>query len=209
MIIAVTVLMLVAVLLFVGYPFLRPRAHVADELDLPATGQREQLLAERENALAVLKDLELEHDIGNISREDYDALRLAQRHRAVAIMRELDEVATPVSDATPAFHNVLDNLALDDRIEAEISQARRRLDDTRETDDGPPSHDGRWECYMYASVDSADSRGFRRLRWGRVDPGGIGVAQVISPIVDVARTEHGPARCATAPARSIRMSGTA
>src|ERR671923_1772516 len=92
MVIVLTLLLLIAVLAFVGYPLLRPAVREADELAAPAEEQREQLLGERENVLSTLKDLELEHSIGNLSDGDYDALRAAQRHKAVAIFRELDHL---------------------------------------------------------------------------------------------------------------------
>src|SRR5579875_4108383 len=85
------------VLLFVGYPLLRPSAPETVEAVPPAVGQRERLLAEREQALSTLKELEFEHSIGNLSDDDYAALQSAHRHKAVAILRKLDAAA-----ATPA-----------------------------------------------------------------------------------------------------------
>src|SRR5579884_688981 len=126
MVVVVTLILLALVVAFVGYPLLRPSSPATAEG--PAAGQRDQLLAERENALAALKDLELEHSIGNLSRDDYDALRAAQRRKAVAILRELDEVRDAVDAPADAPPSPLDNLALDARLEEEIARARRRLE---------------------------------------------------------------------------------
>ena len=87
MVVVLTLLLLIVVLAFVGYPLLRPAVLAAAGPAAPAEEQRAQLLGERENVLSTLKDLELEHSIGNLSDGDYDALRAAQRHKAVAIFR--------------------------------------------------------------------------------------------------------------------------
>lgn len=126
MVLVVTLILLALVFAFVGYPLLRPASPTA--IEGPAAGQRDQLLAERENTLAALKDLELEHSIGNLSREDYDALRAGQRRKAVAILREMDEVRDAVDAPVGSPPSALDNLALDTRLEGEIAHARRRIE---------------------------------------------------------------------------------
>lgn len=119
MIIAVTLLLLIAVLAFVGYPLLQPAVEAGPTAETPGAGQMQQLLSERENALAALKDLEFEHSIGNLSTADYEALRGAQRHKAVALLRELDGVSGEESA-----------LSLDERLEAAIARARQVLQET-------------------------------------------------------------------------------
>lgn len=144
MVLIVTFLLLMLVLLFVGYPLLRPSAPEAVEAMPPAARQRERLLAEREQALSTLKELEFEHSIGNLSDDDYAALQGAHRHKAVAILRELDAAATapaatPASSAAGTMHSPetadvsralplgADDPALDARLEDEITRARERL----------------------------------------------------------------------------------
>lgn len=128
MIVAVTLALLIAVLLFVGYPLVRTHAPEREEVEEPAASQLNRLLSERENALGALKELELEHGIGNLSDEDYAALRGAQRHKAVAILREMDRLGdSPRPSAGPPD--------LDEQLEAEIARARRRLADNL-ADDG-------------------------------------------------------------------------
>src|ERR671930_262501 len=130
MVIALTLLLLLVVLAFVGYPLLRPAVPAGAEPAAPAEEQREQLLGERENALATLKDLELEHSIGNLSDGDYDALRAAQRHKAVAIFGELDRLDTDGPAVAVQHPSVLDHLTLDEQLEEEIARARQRLNGT-------------------------------------------------------------------------------
>ena len=127
MVIVLTLLLLIVVLAFVGYPLLRPAVREAAELAEPAEEQREQLLGERENVLSTLKDLELEHSIGNLSDGDYDALRVAQRHKAVAIFRELDRLDANGPAVAAQHPSVLDHLTLDEQLEEEIARARQRL----------------------------------------------------------------------------------
>ena len=118
---------LIVVLAFVGYPLLRPAVPEAAEPAAPAEEQREQLLGERENVLSTLKDLELEHSIGNLSDGDYDALRTAQRHKAVALFRELDRLDDPGPAVVSHHPSMLDHLTMDEQLEKEIARARQRL----------------------------------------------------------------------------------
>ncbi len=116
-------ILLVAVLVFVGYPLARPAREPNTLEASPAESQRRQLLLERENALAALKDLELDRAIGTLARDDYEVLRAAQRHKAVTIMQEIDRVDVRPDDGSD------DGAALEPaaRLEAEIEAARRRL----------------------------------------------------------------------------------
>jgi len=127
MVVVLTLLLLIIVLAFVGYPLLRPAVRETAEPAAPAEQQREQLLGERENVLSTLKDLELEHSIGNLSDGDYDALRTAQRHKAVAIFRELDRLDDSGPVAVSHHPSMLDHLTLDEQLEEEITRARQRL----------------------------------------------------------------------------------
>ncbi len=129
MIVVVTALLLAAVLVFVGYPLVSPSTpEAADPAVGPAVGQRERLLAEREHALATLTELEFEHSIGNLSDEDYAALQGPHRHKAVAILRELDasgDSDAGFGDARP--FSLTDEQTLDARLEDEIARARAQL----------------------------------------------------------------------------------
>src|SRR2546430_15358065 len=142
MVIVLTLLLLIVVLAFVGYPLLRPAVREAAGSAAPAQEQREQLLGERENVLATLKDLELEHSIDNLSDGDYDALRAAQRHKAVALFRELDRLDDPRPAVVSHHPSMLDHLTLDEQLEEEIARARQRLNGT-DPDTAPLSPEGR------------------------------------------------------------------
>lgn len=125
MILAVTLILLVLVLAFVGYPLLRPAPVPHEDEPTPIAGQREQLVAEREHALAALTDLEFERGVGNLSEGDYATMRAAQRHKAVAILQELDRLE-PASLARAAQRPPHAD-DLDARLEAEIARIRNSL----------------------------------------------------------------------------------
>src|SRR5438094_1927372 len=128
MVVVLTLLLLIAVLAFVGYPLLRPAVPEAIAPAAPMEQQREQLLGERENVLSTLKDLALEHSIGNLSDGDYGALRAAQRHKAVTILRELDHLDDGATTPVSRHPSALDHPTLDEQLEEEIARARQRLD---------------------------------------------------------------------------------
>jgi len=128
MILLATLLLLAAVLVFVGYPLLHPGAPDAVEpASPPLLGQRERLLAERERALATLQELEFEHNIGNLSDEDYAALQAPQRRKAVAILRELDSIDDDGVNAPVSPPPLVEDPTLDTRLEEDIARARARL----------------------------------------------------------------------------------
>ena len=133
MLLLVSLCILAAVLVYVGYPVLRPGASVplgpsSRTQDLE---RHRRLLSERAKALAALRDLEFEHSIGNISDADYAELRQAQRSKAVAVLREIDEIGIglkPNSPARTAPSSMLDDAADHEAyLEDRIAGHRRRL----------------------------------------------------------------------------------
>ena len=132
MLLLVSLCLLAVVLVYVGYPALRPGVSVPrGPSGRTRTLERHQrLLSERAKALAALRELEFEHSIGNISDADYAALRQAQRSKAVAVLHEIDKIGVTVSPRT-APSSLLDDAgdhaaSLEDRIAGrrrQLSQA--------------------------------------------------------------------------------------
>jgi len=123
--------LLFALLAFVGYPLLQAVNERSGEQDRPELGQRRRLLAEHEQALATLKDLEFEHSVGNLSDQDYAAQCAPYRHKAITILRELDRLAAgSARDGDDGERLVPPRSAgrLEDRLEDEITRARQRME---------------------------------------------------------------------------------
>jgi Double zinc ribbon len=79
----------------IAYPFLAPpRTRVASR-----TGEAEELAQERESALAAIRDLEFEYSVGNLSDDDFAALRDQDTERAAKILARLDRL--PVVAPSP------------------------------------------------------------------------------------------------------------
>lgn len=85
----------VAAVVVVALPFLREPAPADDRLAAlsPAERERLRLAEERDQALAALKELELDHRTGKVTDEDYRALVGPLRRRAAETLRALDAYA--------------------------------------------------------------------------------------------------------------------
>jgi hypothetical protein len=138
MLLLVSLCILAAVLVYVGYPVLRPGAsvHRGSSSRTPTLERHQRLLSERAKALAALRELEFERSIGNISDADYAALRQTQRSKAVAVLREIDELgielkprsgSSPISRTAPSA--MLDEVGDDHEayLEDRIAGRRRQL----------------------------------------------------------------------------------
>jgi hypothetical protein len=54
--------------------------------------EREKLLEEKEEAIANLKDIEMDYRMGKLSQGDYENLKLDFEQRAVEVFRRLESV---------------------------------------------------------------------------------------------------------------------
>jgi hypothetical protein len=93
-------LVAVAAVVVVALPFLREPEPADDRLAALSPAERERLaLAEaRDQALAALKELELDHRTGKVNDEDYRALVGPLRRRAAETLRALDAYAPRSAD---------------------------------------------------------------------------------------------------------------
>ena len=93
-------LLAVAAVVVVALPFLREPAPEDDRLARlsPAERRRLELAEQRDQALAALKELELDHRTGKVSDEDYRALVGPLRRRAAETLRALDAYAGQAAD---------------------------------------------------------------------------------------------------------------
>lgn len=108
-----TILLATSAAFFVGLPFWKKGL----EEDLPQAPQGEggfsALLSRKEEAYRTIKELELDHQMGKLSDEDYR--ELSQRYKAVAlgILKEIDQRYGGVK-------------TIEEEIEDEILELRRR-----------------------------------------------------------------------------------
>jgi hypothetical protein len=94
-------LLAVAAVVVVALPFLREPAPADDRLAALSPAERKRLAVaeERDQALAALKELELDHRTGKVTDEDYRALVGPLRRRAAETLRALDAYAARVSES--------------------------------------------------------------------------------------------------------------
>jgi outer membrane biosynthesis protein TonB len=96
-------LLAVAAVVVVALPFLREPEPEDDRLAALSPAERERLaLAEaRDQALAALKELELDHRTDKVNDEDYRSLVGPLRRRAAETLRALDAYAPRMSEIEP------------------------------------------------------------------------------------------------------------
>jgi len=88
MVVVLKVVVFLAVLIWVVYPFFQRFQEAS-----AGGNERRKVLQERKSeALAAIKELELDFQMGKLSAEDYQALRAKYEAQAVAVLKELDKV---------------------------------------------------------------------------------------------------------------------
>jgi hypothetical protein len=105
----------IAAAVYVSWPLLVGSADPEagdDESELGAT--LDQLLVQKESTYSALKELEFDHAMGNLSREDYQELIGRYEDRAVALLKTIDHVAQEESAGR------------EDPVEREVASLRRR-----------------------------------------------------------------------------------
>ncbi len=79
---ALALLVTLAAFVFVAWPLVR-RSRLA------GMDGESDLLMERDLAIEDLRELDFDHDLGNLSEEDHQRLREQSKRRAVAVLRRL------------------------------------------------------------------------------------------------------------------------
>ena len=96
-------LLAVACVLVAARPFLAEREADATAAEPSAAeSERVRLLAERDRALAALKELEFDRRTGKVSEDDYRELVRELRREAAEILRALESPAFAPSNPEPA-----------------------------------------------------------------------------------------------------------
>lgn len=105
------------VVMLVLQPLVAARSERQTQRD-DAGEELENLLFERENLLAALRDIRFDREMGKLSEEDFSTLDTRYRARAVDVLKQLD--------AIDAGGEIDDEDALDAWIEAEVTSRRAR-----------------------------------------------------------------------------------
>ena len=101
--VALGAILAVAAVVVVALPFLREPEPLDDRLATlsPAERERLALVEARDQALAALKELELDHRTGKVNDDDYRALVGPLRRRAAETLRALDAYPARMSEFEP------------------------------------------------------------------------------------------------------------
>jgi hypothetical protein len=76
---------------WVCYPLLKPQK-VASPTEPASEGSLENLKIEKEEIYSAIKEMELDHTMGKLSKEDYLRLREKYRAKALGNLKEMDEL---------------------------------------------------------------------------------------------------------------------
>ncbi|MBI4757411.1 MAG: zinc ribbon domain-containing protein [Chloroflexi bacterium] len=101
-----------------GYPLFKARTEEA--LTVAGETAMESLRAQRDAVYASIKELDFDHEMGNLSGKDHTDLRERYTRKAVAILKALDEQPklAPVVESSEALGD-------EDEIEREVAAVRQ------------------------------------------------------------------------------------
>lgn len=112
--------LLLLVILFISRPFFEPLSKfVPKSVNSNIDHDYSQLLAERDQIIESLRELEFDHAIGKIPDEDYSRYRVAMLEQGAKILSELDSLLDQ-SQSKP-----VEKEELDDRLESMITTKKR------------------------------------------------------------------------------------
>lgn len=84
-----TPLVLVALVVYVAWPLLKEKA---EDYEVDDPTERDLAFEEKENAIASLKDIEMDFRMGKLSEEDYQTLKSEWEVRAVDALKKLESL---------------------------------------------------------------------------------------------------------------------
>lgn len=136
-----SILLILSVALLVGFMVARPLFEQRTIRNMVHDHERSSLLAEREQVLDALQELDFDHTLGKITEEDYPGQRADLLRRGAEVLKRLDALeaeapALAVSDAVEkaiadrkasANGGPRQPVAADDEIERLIASRRRDL----------------------------------------------------------------------------------
>jgi hypothetical protein len=136
-----SILLILSVTLLVGFVVVRPFLDGTSEPEPAPDQERSSLLAEREQVLDALQELDFDHTLGKITEEDYPVQRAALLRKGADVLERLDALGpeTPQAPISDAIERAIADrresvkagprqpVAADDEIERLIASRRRDL----------------------------------------------------------------------------------
>ena len=98
--VAILLVMLVSFTI-VGWPLIRSSSRVPRR-EVGEGSPWDDLIGRRDAAYRAIKELDFEHELGNLSESDYEGLRERYRSEAAVTLRKLDAAAGGGSQAAPS-----------------------------------------------------------------------------------------------------------
>ncbi|TAK32639.1 MAG: zinc ribbon domain-containing protein [Chloroflexota bacterium] len=125
----IAVAMAAVVFAMVGYPLLNNRRQPAVIQPEAYQLALEDLVVEREETYAAIKELDFDHEMGNLADADYQQLRERYRRRAAGILEELDRMQAVSAAHASKSRSATNRKPLpssEDEIEREVRRRRAR-----------------------------------------------------------------------------------
>ena len=91
----VAILLAGLVITYVGYPLLQP-PRIEEEEPEPKETRLGEVVAQKESTLEAIAELDFDHAMGNLSETDYQELRDRYRLKALALLKQEDEMVQEV-----------------------------------------------------------------------------------------------------------------
>ncbi len=100
MVLAVKILIALAILAGIIWPYLAKEE--AEEVVVPQEKALHDLLLQKEQTYAAIKELEFDYQMDKLSEEDYQELSGQYKQKAVAVLQQIDELSGSVEAGSKA-----------------------------------------------------------------------------------------------------------
>ena len=86
----ILIVMVMATIIYVGWPYWQGQAVIQAD---SGNGKLCELIEQRDNLLAQIKEIEFDCEVGTVSKEDYAEMNARYRDEAVSILRKIDALS--------------------------------------------------------------------------------------------------------------------
>ena len=110
MIYGIVLMLILAAIAAVAWPLLNPARPSADA-ERELSPELEELAGQRDTAYRAIRELEFEHQLGNLSQQDYQSLRERYRTEAAGILQQLERARGPEKETVAVSRDVSPRIA--------------------------------------------------------------------------------------------------